>query len=280
MPVTIRHLAQWKAAGEKFVMLTAYDYSMARLVAKANVPVILVGDSLGQVILGYRTTLPVTVGDIIHHTAAVVRGAPDCLVVADLPFGSYQISMEDALRNACRCIQEGNAQAVKLEGGKDMAPVIAALTRAGIAVMAHIGLQPQSVHRVGYRTQATDPAGRRKLLEDAKAVEKAGAFAVVIEKVPADAAAAVTRALAIPTIGCGSAACDGQVLVTYDLLGLFGDFTPCFAKRYANLGEAAVQAMGAFMAEVRSCKFPAGETGAARFRTRGRVKPPVRRPKP
>lgn len=272
MAVTIRHLAQWKQAGEKFTMLTAYDYSLARLVAQAGIPVILVGDSLGQVILGHRTTLPVTVDDIIHHSAAVVRGAPEALVVADMPFGSYQVSQEEAVRNAVRLIRESGAQAVKLEGGEDMAPVIAAISRADIAVMAHIGLTPQAVHRLGgYRTQAVDPAGLQQLLADAQAVAQAGAFAMVIEKVPDAAAADVTRSVGIPTISCGSGPdCDGQVLVTYDLLGLFGDFTPPFAKRYADLGKAAVQAMTRFAADVRGRRFPPAAATAERKPTASR----------
>jgi 3-methyl-2-oxobutanoate hydroxymethyltransferase len=258
MGTTIRHLQQWKAAGEKFVMLTAYDYSLARWVAKAGIPVVLVGDSLGNVMLGYPTTLPVTMDDMVRATAAVVRGAPDCLVVADMPFLSYQVSAEEAVRNAGRLLKEGGAQAVKLEGGRDMAPVIAALARADIAVMGHIGLTPQAVHQLGgFRTQAADEAGRRRLLADARAVAAAGAFAVVIEKVPESAAQAVTRTLPIPTISCGAGPhCDGQVLVTHDLLGLFGDFTPPFVKRYAQLGEAAVGAMAAFAADVKAGKFP------------------------
>jgi len=258
MAITTRHLAEWKQKGEHFAVLTAYDYSMAKLVAKANIPVVLVGDSLGQVILGYSSTLPVTLENMIHHTAAVVRGAPECLVVADMPFLSYQVSREEAVRNAGRLIKEGGAQAVKLEGGEDMAEVVAALVRADIAVMGHVGLTPQAVHQLGgYRTQAVDEAGQQKLLADAEALEKAGAFAVVLEKIPAAAAEKVTRTLSIPTIGCGAGpACDGQVLVTYDILGLFGDFKPSFVKRYAELGQAAVDAMAAFRQDVASGAFP------------------------
>ncbi|MBN1595001.1 3-methyl-2-oxobutanoate hydroxymethyltransferase [candidate division FCPU426 bacterium] len=258
MAFTTRHLAEWKAKGERFTMLTAYDYSWARLVSAAGVPVILVGDSLGQVVLGYKNTLPVTMADMVHHTAAVVRGAPESLVVADMPFLSYQVSTTDAIRNAGRLIQEGGAQAVKLEGGEDMAEVVAALVRADIAVMGHIGLTPQAVHQLGgYRTQAVDEAGQQRLLADARALEQAGVFALVLEKVPAAAAAAVTQALAIPTIGCGAGpACDGQVLVTYDLLGVFSDYKPSFVKRYAELGKTAVEAMSAFCEEVRNGIFP------------------------
>jgi 3-methyl-2-oxobutanoate hydroxymethyltransferase len=260
--ITIRQLAQWKESGEKFTMLTAYDYTMAALVAKAGIPVALVGDSLGQVVLGYSSTLPVTMEDMIHHTRAVVRGAAGCLVVTDMPFMSYQVSVEDAVRNAGRLMKEGGAHAVKLEGGADMVPVIQAIVRADIPVMAHIGLCPQAVHQCGYRTQAVDAAGRKQLLADARAVEKAGAFAVVIEKTEHAAAREVTRVLKIPTIGCGSGPyCDGQVLVTYDVLGLFQDFTPCFVKRYAQLGDAAMTALTAFAADVRAGKFPEAKRG-------------------
>lgn len=261
--VTVRDLQRWKAAGRKFTMLTAYDYSMARWLSAAGIPVMLVGDSLGNVILGHKTTLPVTLDDILRATAAVVRGAGEAMVVADMPFLSYQISIPEAVRNAGRLIQEGGAQAVKLEGGRDMAEVIAALVRADIAVMGHVGLTPQAVHQVGgHPTQAADAAGRRRLLADARAVEAAGAFSVVIEKTAPAAAAAVTRALRIPTIGCGSGPdCDGQVLVTHDVLGMFGDYLPPFAKRYANLGVTAVGALMAFAADVSAGKFPERKAG-------------------
>ncbi len=259
MSITVRHLAEWKAKRERFSMLTAYDYSLAQWVAKAGIPVILVGDSLGQVMLGHSSTLPVTMEDMLRHTAAVVRGAPQCLVIADLPFLSYQISREEAVRNAGRLVQTGGAQGVKLEGGEDMADTVAAIIRADIPVMGHVGLTPQAVHQLGgYQTQATDEAGERQLLADARALEAAGVFAVVLEKVPARAAAQVTAALSIPTIGCGAGPdCDGQVLVTHDILGLFGDFTPPFAKRYAELGQAAAEAMKAFDQDVQSGRFPA-----------------------
>lgn len=259
MNITVRSLQQWKRARQPFTMLTAYDYSFAQWVAKANIPVILVGDSLGQVMLGYPSTLPVTMDEMVHHTRAVAKAAPQCLIVADLPFLSYQVSSEEAVRNAGRLLKEAGAHAVKLEGGQDMAGVVAALVRADIAVMGHVGLTPQAVHQLGgYHTQAADAAGQRQLLADAKAVEAAGAFAVVLEKVPPAAAQRVTRALKVPTIGCGSGPhCDGQVLVTYDLLGLFGDFTPPFVKRYAELGAAAVKAMAAFDADVRQGRWVA-----------------------
>ncbi|MCD4814553.1 3-methyl-2-oxobutanoate hydroxymethyltransferase [bacterium] len=261
MAITVRHLAQWKNQQERFAVLTAYDYAMAQWVAQAKIPVILVGDSLGQVMLGHASTLPVTMDAMVHHTAAVVRGAGECLVVADMPFLSYQVCSEDAVRNAGRLIQEAGAHAVKLEGGEDMAAVIRALVRADIAVMGHIGLTPQAVHQLGgYRTQAVDEAGRQTLLADARAVEAAGAFAVVLEKVPAQAAREVTEALSIPTIGIGAGPdCDGQVLVTHDILGLFGDYKPSFVKRYAELGQAAVKAMATFQQEVKTGQFPEKE---------------------
>jgi 3-methyl-2-oxobutanoate hydroxymethyltransferase len=256
--VTLQNLAHWKATGQKFAMLTAGDYTLAKLIAAAGVPVILVGDSLGQVMLGYPSTQPVTLEEMIHHTRAVVRGAGAALVVADMPFMSYQVSVEDAVRSAGRLVKEGGAQAVKLEGGADFSDVIRGIVRAGIPVMGHIGLRPQSVvQQGGYRTQGTDAAGRRQLLADGRAVEKAGAFALVIEKTDGAAAGAVTRALRIPVIGCGSGpACDAQVLVTYDVLGLFPDFTPPFVKQYARLGDAAKIAMTAFDLDVRLGKFP------------------------
>ncbi len=258
MAITVLHLRQWKATREKFVVLTVYDYAMAKLAVQAGVPVLLVGDSLGQVILGYKSTLPVTMEDIIRHTAAVTRGAPEALVVADMPFMSYQVSVSEAVANAGRLLKETGAQAVKLEGGEPMADVIRAIVRAGIPVMAHIGLTPQAVNQLGgYKTQATDSAGERRLLADAKAVEEAGAFALVLEKIPDQVAVKVTRALSIPTVGIGAGpACDGQVLVSYDLLGLFGDYVPPFVKRYAQLGEAAKDAMGRFVEDVKKGKFP------------------------
>lgn len=258
MSITVRDLTKWKKNKEPFTMLTAYDYSMAKLVARAGIPVILVGDSLGQVMLGYSSTLPVTMEQMIHHTAAVVKGAPECLIVADMPFMSYQVSIEEAVYNAGRLIKEGGAHAVKLEGGQDMADVVAALVRADVAVMGHVGLTPQAVHQLGgYQTQAIDTAGEKELLADAKAVEAAGAFSVLMEKVPEAAATKVTKALKVPTIACGAGrGCDGQVLVTYDLLGLFSDYVPPFVKQYADLGQTAVKAMKAFNQDVQKGLFP------------------------
>ena len=269
--ITLRQLSHWKSTGQKFAVLTAYDYTFAKIVSAAGVPVILVGDSLGHVILGYSSTQPVTMEDMLHHTRAVVRGAGGALVVADMPFMSYQVSVEEAVRNAGRLAKEGGAHAVKVEGGADLADVVRGIVRAGIPVMGHIGLRPQSVHlQGGYRTQGVDAAGRKQILADARAVEKAGAFAVVIEKTDAATAGAVTRALRIPVIGCGSGpACDAQVLVTYDVLGLFPDFTPPFVKQYARLGDAAKIALAAFDADVRTGKFPGKPPAAAAKKSSG-----------
>lgn len=262
MAITIKHIQQFKQQQEKFTVLTAYDYTMAKLVQQAEVPVVLVGDSLGQVMLGYPSTLPVTMEQMIHHTAAVVRGAAQCLVVADMPFMSYQTSIGEAVAQAGRLIKEGGAQAVKLEGGRDYRDVIAAIVRAGIPVMGHIGLRPQSVNQLGgYQTQATTAGEAKLLLEDALAVAQAGAFSVVLEKVAPTAARKVTKALTIPTIGIGAGeACDGQILVSYDLLGLFSDYVPPFVKQYAMLGSQAVAAMKRFQHDVRQGRFP-GKTG-------------------
>ncbi len=224
MPVTVRRLAEWKRSGERFAVLTAYDYSLAKLVAQAGVPVILVGDSLGQVMLGYGSTLPVTLEDMLRHTAAVARGAGESLVVADMPFLSYQVSREEAVRNAGRLLKEAGAHAVKLEGGEAWAPTVSALVAAGIPVMGHVGLMPQSVHQLGgYRTQATYEDGQARLLRDAQALEAAGAFAGVVEKVPDAAAGRGPQALGVPPSGCGAGpACDGQVLVLHDIWACSG----------------------------------------------------------
>lgn len=258
MKITVNHLQLWKKQNEKFTVLTAYDYTMAKLVSQANIPVILVGDSLGQVMLGYSTTLPVTMDEMLHHTAAVSRGAKDCLIVADMPFMSYQTSVQTAVQNAGRFIKEAGAHAVKLEGGSEMAEVVAAITRAGIPVMGHLGLRPQAINRLGsYATQAVTPDEIKQLLADAKAVEAAGAFSIVFEKIAPQAASKVTKALTIPTIGIGAgSACDGQVLVSYDLLGLFTDYVPPFVKQYANLGQTAVAAMQQFDKDVKNGCFP------------------------
>ncbi len=259
--VTVTAVRAMKARGERVVMLTAYDTPTARLLDAAGVDVILVGDSLAMVALGYETTLPVTLEEMLHHTRAVARGAARALVVGDLPFLSYQVSREEALRSAGRMLKEGNAQAVKLEGGVEVAGTVAALVEAGIPVMGHIGLTPQAVHRMGgYKVQGRTAEAAARLLKDAVALERAGAFSMVLEGLPWQVAGAVTEAVGIPTIGIGAGPrCDGQVLVTNDLLGLFDEFTPKFVKRYANLRETLLQAFGQFREEVRAGAFPGPE---------------------
>ena len=245
MKNTVLTFQQAKENGEKLTMLTAYDYSTAKLIDEAGVNSILVGDSLGNVILGYEDTISVTMEDMIHHGAAVARGAKNALVVIDMPFMSYQTSVYDALVNAGRLMKEGRGDAVKLEGGVEVCPQIKAIVDAGIPVCAHIGLTPQSINAFGgFKVQGKSEAAAKKLLEDAKAVEEAGAFAVVIEGVPAKIAALITEQLHIPTIGIGAGKdCDGQVLVYQDMLGMFSDFTPKFVKRYANIGDVIVCAV-------------------------------------
>ncbi|MGH7361211.1 MAG: 3-methyl-2-oxobutanoate hydroxymethyltransferase [Candidatus Methylomirabilales bacterium] len=259
--VTATAVRAMKARGERVVMLTAYDTPTARLLDAAGVDIILVGDSLAMVALGYETTLPVTLEEMLHHTRAVARGAARALVVGDLPFLSYQVSREEALRSAGRMLKEGNAQAVKLEGGLEVAGTVAALVEAGIPVMGHIGLTPQAVHRMGgYKVQGRSADAAARLVQDAVALERAGAFSLVLEGLPWQVAGAVTEAVSIPTIGIGAGPrCDGQVLVTNDLLGLFDEFTPKFVKRYANLRETLLQAFGQFREEVRSGSFPGPE---------------------
>jgi 3-methyl-2-oxobutanoate hydroxymethyltransferase len=259
--MTVPEIVKKKRGGDKITCLTAYDYSFARILDEAGVDILLVGDSLGCVVQGHPNTLPVTMEDMIYHTRAVARGRKRALLVADMPFLSYQTSVERAVCNAGRLLQEGSAEAVKLEGGVARRETIEAITRAGIPVMGHIGLTPQSVHAFGgYKVQGKDKEARGKILSDARAVEDAGAFAVVLEGMPSDLAEEITGALAIPTIGIGAgAACDGQVLVIHDLLGLFEDFTPKFVKRYAELKEVMDGAVKHFIADVRNRKFPAPE---------------------
>jgi 3-methyl-2-oxobutanoate hydroxymethyltransferase len=258
--VTTTRLAEMKAAGERIVMVTAYDTPAARAADAAGVDAILVGDSLGMTVLGYESTLPVTMSDMVRSTAAVARGTSHALVVADLPFLSYQVSVEDAVRNAGRLLVEGSAQAVKLEGGVEVADLVGVLVDTGIPVMGHVGLTPQSVNVFGgYKTQGKDAEGAVDLIEDCLALEAAGAFAVVLELVPAELAHLVSEELAIPTIGIGAGvACDGQVQVFHDVLGI-GDFTPRHARRYAEIGEAITTALAAYASDVRSGSFPAEE---------------------
>jgi 3-methyl-2-oxobutanoate hydroxymethyltransferase len=262
-PVRVTDLIGKKKRGEKIAVLTAYDATMARLLERAGVDVLLVGDSLGNVIMGCDTTLPVTLDIMIHHTRAVTRGARRALVVADMPFLTYQVSVPDAVRNAGRLMQEGRAGAVKLEGGTVSAEVVRRLVDIGIPVMGHIGLTPQSVHRLGgFRSVGKTQPEAERLFEDARALEAAGAFSIVIESVPADLAGAITRELRIPTIGIGAGPqCDGQVLVSYDALGLFDEFVPSFVKRYADLASAITDAAKQYVADVQEGRFPASDGG-------------------
>jgi 3-methyl-2-oxobutanoate hydroxymethyltransferase len=259
--VTVATLRDKKRRGEKIVMVTAADFSLARILDEAGVDVALVGDSLGMVALGYETTLPVTMEEMLVFTRAVARGARRALVVADLPFLSYQVSVEDACRNAGRFLKEGGAAAVKLEGGREVAPAVAAIVAMGVPVVGHVGLTPQSVHAMGgHRVQGRDEERALEILAGAQALQEAGACAVVLEGMPRGLAARITAALRIPTIGIGAGpACDGQVLVLHDLLGLWGGVKPKFAKRYAACGEEAGRAVRQFCAEVRGGQFPDDE---------------------
>lgn len=256
--VTIHTLKKLKTAGQKICMVTAYDATFARILDDAGADVLLVGDSLGMVIQGHDSTLPVTMEQMVYHTKAVARGAKRAHVVADLPFMSYQNSVEEAVRNAGRLIAEGGAGSVKLEGGAEFTDVITRIVRASIPVMGHIGLTPQSVHKMGgYVVQGRDEETARRLLEDAVALERAGCYALVMEGVPLDLAKQITQRLSIPTIGIGAGRyCDGQVLVCYDLLGMNPNFKPKFVKRYENLHERATAATKGFFAEVREGAFP------------------------
>ena len=261
MKQTVATFRKAKEEGKKISMLTAYDYSTAGLLDAAGINGILVGDSLGNVMLGYEDTISVTMEDMIHHGAAVARGVKNALVVIDMPFMSYQTSVYDAMVNAGRLMKEGRANAVKLEGGREVVPQIQAIVQAGIPVMAHLGLTPQSIHAFGgYKVQGKYEEAARKLIENAKEVEAAGAFAVVLECVPAPLAELVTKQISIPTIGIGAGAgCDGQILVYQDMLGLFSDFSPKFAKRYAELGTAMQEAFKAYVEDVEQGRFPAEE---------------------
>ncbi len=255
--ITVQSLAQRKERGDPFTMLTAYDFTFARIFDGAGIDLLLVGDSLGNVVQGHDTTLPVTLDEVLYHTRMVARGANRALVVADLPFGSYQVGPEDAVRSAIRCVKEAGAQAVKLEGGTTVASSIERIVRAQVPVMGHVGLTPQSVNAMGgYRVQGRGEAGRAQVLEDARAVQEAGAFAVVLEGIPADLGTEISAELCIPTIGIGAGpGCDGQVLVMHDMLGL-GDSPPSFVKQYAPLGALAAEAAKAFAEEVENRKFP------------------------
>lgn len=244
--------------GERMAMLTAYDYPSARLVAEAGVDLILVGDSLGMVVLGYDSTTPVTMDDMVHHTRAARRGAPEAFLIADLPFLSYG-TLEQALENSARLMKDAGADSVKLEGGVEVAPIVQALVRAGVPVLGHVGLTPQTASSLGgYKLQGKDEVNARRILEGALALDAAGCWGVVLELVPAQLARLVTERIAIPTIGIGAGPnCDGQVLVFHDLVGLFSGFTPTFVKRYAEAGSAIREAVARYAEEVRGGAFPA-----------------------
>jgi 3-methyl-2-oxobutanoate hydroxymethyltransferase len=259
--ITINSLLKMKKRGEKIAMLTAYDYQTTLLEDRGGVEMILVGDSLGMVVLGYENTLPVTVGEIVHHLKAVARAKPRALLLGDMPFMSYQASVEDAVRNAGRLVKEGGAEAIKLEGGRRMKPVIQAILDADIPVMGHIGLTPQSLHRFGgYKVQGKDEASAEKLVEEAKFLEDIGCFSMVLEGIPWQLAEKITNSLTIPTIGIGAGAhCDGQVLVINDMLGILEEFSPKFVKRYGEFGKAIAKAVAEYVDEVKKGKFPGNE---------------------
>ncbi|MGV8080388.1 MAG: 3-methyl-2-oxobutanoate hydroxymethyltransferase [Syntrophales bacterium] len=259
--VTTATIRDMKKRGEKITMITAYDYPTAAVVDEAGIDLILVGDSLGMVVLGYDSTLPVTMDVMIHHTKAVTRAVSRALVIGDMPFMSYQASVDEAVRNAGRFLQEAGAQAVKLEGGREVAEVTRRIAAAGIPVMAHLGLTPQSVHQLGgYKVQGKGNEAANRILEDAKILEEAGAFSVVLECVPTELGRVISETLSIPTIGIGGGIhCDGQVLVIHDLLGMFERFTPKFVKKYANINAQMKEAVGKYIEEVREGQFPGPE---------------------
>lgn len=258
-PISIRNLQKFKREGRKIVSVTAYDYTFARLIEQSGaVDIVLIGDSLGNVIQGQDTTVPVTLEDIIYHARAVRRGLKRAHLVGDMPFMTYQISVEQALTNAARLMREGLVQSVKLEGGREQAEVVRRLTSSGIPVMGHLGLTPQSIHQLGgHRVQGRDDAARARIIEDAQILQEAGAYAIVLECVPAALAQTISEQLHIPTIGIGAGdGCDGQILVLQDLLGLGGDFNPKFVRRFAQLGEATIHALQGYEEAVRQGTFP------------------------
>ena len=254
-------LKEKKEKGEKIVALTAYDYMTARILNAAGIDLILVGDSLAMVVLGYENTVPVTMEEMLHHIRAVKRGNDSALLIGDMPFMSYQESIPEAIRNAGRFIKEGGAEAVKLEGGEEIAEKIEALVEVGIPVLGHIGLTPQSIHKIGgYKVQGKGNAQAKKLLEDAESLEESGAFALVLECIPKDLAKKITRRLSIPTLGIGAGPfCDGQILVSHDLLGLYDGFKPRFVRHYAELNKEMQQAFSHFRDDVKNGKFPTDE---------------------
>lgn len=261
MRKTIKDIRSMKAAGQKITMLTAYDASMARLFAACDVDILLVGDSLGMVMLGYESTVPVTMADMLHHSAAVRRGAPEAFVVGDMPFGSYHSGVRDAVLNGLRFLKEAGCDAVKVEGGLEMCGVVKGMVEAGIPVMGHIGLTPQTASQLGgFKVQGKDLDAARQVLAEARALEKAGAFALVIECVPAGLAEVISSALSIPVVGIGAGVhCDGQVLVCHDVLGMFEKFQPKFVKQYANLSPLIKESVRLFNEEVRTGVYPGEE---------------------
>lgn len=261
--VNINQIREMKQKGQKITMLTAYDYSTARMVDEAGVPLVLVGDSLGMTMLGYETPIPVTMEDMLHHVKAVVRGTKQALIIGDMPFMTYHTSVEEALKNAARFIQEAGAQTVKLEGGVNVADKIRKIVECGIPVCGHIGLTPQSINQLGgYRIQGRTKEAAIKLIRDAEAVAEAGAYAVVLETVPSPLAALITKRLSIPTIGIGAGPfCDGQVQVIHDILGSFTDFVPKHAKQYTNLHDIILKAVSEYHSEVKSGSFPTEKQG-------------------
>ena len=265
MRITINQIKEMKQKGEKITMLTAYDYATAKLVDEAEIPLILVGDSLGMVVLGYESTIPVTMEEMLHHTKAVVRGTKKAMVIGDMPFMTYHVSVEDALYNAASFIQEGGAQAVKLEGGVTVAEKVKRIVECGIPVMGHIGLTPQSIHQFGgFKLQGKTPEAAARMLEDARALEEAGAFAIVLETVPTPLAKLISAKISIPTIGIGAGPdCDGQVQVINDILGSFADFVPRHAKQYAKLTDIISQAVAQYHQEVKTGKFPTEKQSSA-----------------
>jgi 3-methyl-2-oxobutanoate hydroxymethyltransferase len=256
--VTIHTLRQMKERGEKIAMLTAYDATFARLLDESGADVLLVGDSLGMVVQGHDTTLPVTLEEIIYHTRAVVRGASRAHVVGDMPFGSYQAGIDQGVANAARLMKEGGCHSIKLEGGAQHAELIKRLVAAGIPVMGHIGLTPQSYHQLGgFKVQGREAGGREKLIADARALEEAGVYSIVLEAIPADIAREITETVSVPTIGIGGGVgCDGQVLVCYDMLGMDETFKPRFVRRFATLGQTIKEAVASYVSEVRAATFP------------------------
>jgi 3-methyl-2-oxobutanoate hydroxymethyltransferase len=256
--VTVLDIGEMKAKGERIPVITAYDYPTARLADEAGFPIILVGDSLGMVVLGYDSTIPVTIEDMVHHTKAVARGARRSHVVADMPFMSFRVNLDETVRSAARLVQEGGAQSVKLEGGQGSVEAVRRIVDAGIPVMGHVGLTPQSVHGMGgYRVQGKDKEDAARLVEDAQALEEAGAYAVVLEVIPAPLARFITRRLSIPTIGIGAGPnCDGQVQVLHDILGFYSSFVPKHTRQYLNLNESITEALGSYRDEVRRGLFP------------------------